>query len=71
MQKILDQLLMAKFDAKLQGGKVLVALPGGSSLIIAEYEGMYMVADGNGDRTSVPCGSPEEVVDAVKGAARR
>jgi hypothetical protein len=71
MQIILDQLLMAHFDAKLQGGKVHVALPGGKSLVIAEYEGMYMVADAQGDRTSVPCGSPEEVVDAVKGAARR
>jgi hypothetical protein len=71
MQIILDQLLMAHFDATLKGGKVFVALPGEKSLVIAEYQGTYMVADAQGDRTSVPCGSPEEVVEAVKGAARR
>jgi hypothetical protein len=68
MKTVLEQLTLAQFDAKLDGEKVRVFLPKGRRLVISAISGMYMVADADGERTSIPCGSPEEVVDAVRAA---
>jgi hypothetical protein len=68
MKDVLDLLTAARFDARLEGHRVRIALPKGRTLVVSEINGMYMVADLAGERTSVPCGSPEEVVDAVRAA---
>jgi hypothetical protein len=68
MQNVLEQLILAQFDARLEGGTVRVALPRGRSVVVSEHSGAYTVMDGEGERTSIVCGTPEEVVDAVKAA---
>ena len=70
MQNVLEQLRAAHFNARLEAGVVRVALSSGRTVVVTEHGGMYTVGDAAGERTSVPCGSPEEVVDAVKSADR-
>jgi hypothetical protein len=68
MQSVLEQLTKAGFEARLERNVIRVRLPGGQTLVISEIFGAYMVGDAEGERTSIPCGTPEEVVDAVKSA---